>query len=337
MMQNSRILLLCLTMCLVTFSQQIHAHDARPIVIEINQRAQLADINIKVPASLSADSLPRITIDAQCEGKAESRLRHQSGAFLMSQTVQCEQSIAGRQLNIHFPASNPSLSTLVTVNLENGQQHSQLLAPQQTDWQIPSEENARGIVWQYTQMGALHIFAGWDHLLFVLCLVILAGSLRRIAITATGFTFGHSITLIATALNWIRVPTAFCEILIALSIVFMAVEIAKGDKLLWGYRQPVLVATSFGLIHGFGFAAVLDEIGLPQVELFWGLVSFNVGIELGQLTFIITVVTVFKIASQIPLLQWVKHIPSQTYIYVIGSVAAFWFWQRSISLFYPEV
>ncbi|PHI37496.1 hypothetical protein CBQ28_09005 [Pseudoalteromonas sp. GCY] len=337
MMLISRILILYSTLCLVAYSQQICAHDARPIVIEINQRAQLVDINIKVPASMSADSLPRITIDAQCKGKSESRLRHQSGAFLMSQTVQCEQSIAGRQLNVHFPASNPSLSTLVTLNLENGQQHSQLLAPQQTDWQIPSEESAKGIAWQYTQMGALHILAGWDHLLFVLCLIILAGSPRRIAITATGFTFGHSVTLIATALNWISVPTAFCEILIALSIVFMAVEIAKEDKQLWGYRQPVLVATSFGLLHGFGFASVLDEIGLPQIELFWGLVSFNLGIELGQLAFIITVVTVFKMTSQIPLQQRVKHIPYQTCIYVIGSVAAFWFWQRSISLFYPEV
>ncbi|WP_206483305.1 HupE/UreJ family protein [Thalassotalea sp. G2M2-11] len=325
------LILLYLLSCYVT------AHDARPIVIDINQHNSLVRVDVKMPAAVPVNTLPKVHINARCVTKQQGAVQLQPGAYVQIQLFNCQQTIAGQTLTLDFPAANPSLSTLVKVRLDNGQFYTQLLAPDETLWSIPQQESVRGVIWQYSQMGVMHILKGWDHLLFVLCLLVLAGNVRGIALTVTGFTLGHSITLIATSLNWLHFPVALCELLIALSIVFLAVEIAKGDKTSWSYQYPATVATLFGLLHGVGFASVLREIGLPQVELLWGLISFNVGIELGQLVFIVAVVTLIKLLSHLFPPSKFSQLQYPLGIYLIGSVAAFWFWERSILIFYPEI
>ena len=158
-------------------------------------------------------------------------------------------------------------------------------------------EEVTTVAVQYTWLGMEHIWIGFDHLLFVLCLIWIAGSLRRILITITGFTLAHSVTLALSALQIVVLPVPPIEAVIALSVLFLATEIARGEggfngakgangasgALTW--RYPIAVSSTFGLLHGLGFAAVLNEIGLPQTELVTGLVFFNVGVEIGQVVF----------------------------------------------------
>ena len=159
-----------------------------------------------------------------------------------------------------------------------GENHTVTLTRGELVWRVPLREEVATVAVQYTWLGMEHIWIGFDHLLFVLCLIWIAGGIRRILVTITGFTLAHSVTLVLAALEVVSLPVPPIEAVIALSVLFLASEIARGkqDNLTW--RYPIAVSSSFGLLHGLGFAAVLGEIGLPQTELVTGLVFFNVGV-----------------------------------------------------------
>ena len=188
----------------------------------------------------------------------------------------------------------------------------------------------------YTYLGLQHIFEGIDHLLFVACLLLVAGIGRKLLITITGFTVAHSVTLALATFDIIRLPIPPVEAVIALSIVFLAVEIANQDKEGLTYRYPVTVSVSFGLLHGFGFAAVLNEIGLPGSDVPLALLFFNVGVELGQLLFICVLLVGFYLVkgscrlflgsseNLVSLLTRSERLAA----YMIGAVASFWLLQR---------
>ena len=156
-------------------------------------------------------------------------------------------------------------------------------------------------------------------------------------ITITGFTVAHSITLALSALDLVRIATPPVEAAIALSVVFMAWEIARGNDGSLTYRYPVTVSSSFGLLHGFGFAAVLRDIGLPQIELPTALLFFNVGVEIGQILFVVALLTGFVVLRPVlvRLLRSARdqqvHWSSLTSpaSYVIGAVASYWLIDRS--------
>jgi hydrogenase/urease accessory protein HupE len=180
-----------------------------------------------------------------------------------------------------------------------------------------------------------HILEGYDHLLFLVCLMLIAGTGRRILITITGFTIAHSITLALSALGVVRVPVPPVEAAIALSIVFLAVEIVRGDKNSLAYRYPIAVSSSFGLLHGFGFAAVLGETGLPQTEIPAALLFFNLGVELGQVIFIVGVIAAYQLIRLAARAVRDRDLsidalrPLQTpAAYVVGILASFWMIQR---------
>jgi hydrogenase/urease accessory protein HupE len=172
---------------------------------------------------------------------------------------------------------------------------------------------------------------GYDHLLFVLCLVLLLNGARRVVATVTAFTVAHSITLVATTLELISLPGPPVEAAIALSIVFLAVEIVKRepDAPRLSERIPWVVAFLFGLLHGFGFAGALAEIGLPQGEVPMALLTFNLGVEAGQIVIVIGAM----------LTLWALHRANALYAararmfsaYAIGSVAAMWLLQRIVA------
>jgi hydrogenase/urease accessory protein HupE len=187
----------------------------------------------------------------------------------------------------------------------------------------------------YLALGVRHILEGYDHLLFLVCLMLIAGTGRRILITITGFTIAHSLTLALSALGLVHVPVAPVEAAIALSIVFLALEIVRGDRASLSYRYPIAVSSSFGLLHGFGFAAVLGETGLPQTEIPAALLFFNLGVELGQLIFVVGMILVYQLArlgmrttagTDLPLDRlrpW--EVPAA---YAVGILASFWMIQR---------
>ncbi|TKB46322.1 HupE/UreJ family protein [Thalassotalea mangrovi] len=321
----------CIVMLLLI--SKAMAHEARPVVVNLTQQAQILKLAVQAPASLPADQLPSITVAASCAEQLPASFEHRHGVFSSEQWLNCTDSIAGQVVNIQYPQDNPSLSTLVKVQLRSGEKFSQLLSPAQLSWQIPVSETVSGITWQYTQLGVEHIWLGWDHLLFVMCLVLVAGTVKRVVITVTGFTLGHSVTLIAASLGVIQVPVALFESLIALSIVFLAVELASRNAHSWLQRFPLIISAGFGLLHGLGFASVLADIGLPQVQVFWGLLAFNLGIELGQLSFVIVVMGLMALGRKLVAMPAVQAKATTAMVYGIGITSSYWFWQRSLNMF----
>ena len=246
--------------------------------------------------------------------------------------------LANQAIKIQFPLYQPATSILIKYKALNGEQHTRLLSPDENQWQIPEAESPSRVALDYTLLGVQHIWAGIDHLLFLLCLLWIAGTERRVVITITGFTLAHSLTLALSALEWIRLPMPPVEAVIALSIIFLAVEIVKNNKQTLTWRYPVAVSSSFGLLHGFGFAAALEEIGLPQTELVTGLLFFNVGVEIGQLIFALGSIIIKRFFKQylIPHLHPGSWQNTSRYGsgYLVGGLASFWLIERSVLFFY---
>lgn len=180
----------------------------------------------------------------------------------------------------------------------------------------------------YFVLGVEHILAGMDHLLFVLALLLIVTGARRLLATITAFTVAHSLTLVGATLGWVSVPGPPVEATIALSIVFVAAEVVsglRGDEGLTA-RSPWIVAFSFGLLHGLGFAGALAEVGLPQVALPVALLAFNLGVEVGQLLFVAGVLLLRRaVSATLPVNG--RRVSAAT-AYAIGGVATFWTIER---------
>jgi hydrogenase/urease accessory protein HupE len=181
----------------------------------------------------------------------------------------------------------------------------------------------------YTLLGIEHILTGFDHLMFVLAITILVRNRRALLIAITAFTVAHSLTLAATVLGWLTLPSAAVETTIALSIVLCCAECLRPPGSL-ARRAPWLIAFAFGLLHGMGFASALLETGLPDKHVPSALFFFNVGVELGQLAaifvFIFLGALVSRLAKQA---AWPRH----ALVYVMGSTAAYWSLERGVSMF----
>ena len=329
-----RLVLLALA-CFIAFAPASQADDIRPLYIEISEhQPQVYRLQWRVPPMVPVYNIPVIAMPDDCTvaGNVAQRPAH-TGQRL----YRCEQPLAGEIISFQYPHTVPALSTIFKYNTLSGEHHTKLLAPAENSWPIPTAETVTSVAKDYTLLGMEHIWMGMDHLLFVVCLLWIAGTGRRMLITITGFTIAHSVTLFLSALNVIRVPVPPVEAVIALSIVFLAVEIAKHrpdhkeHSLTW--RYPITVSSSFGLLHGFGFAAALAEIGLPQTELVTGLLFFNVGVEIGQVLFAAGIIALMAIArwltshrlSTASTQATIRQVSS----YVVGIIASYWLIERT--------
>jgi hypothetical protein len=186
---------------------------------------------------------------------------------------------------------------------------------------------------RYTALGIEHILLGIDHLLFVLALLLIVRGPWMLVKTVTAFTVAHSITLALATLGFINVSSAPVEAAIALSIVFLCVEIvhARQGRIGLAIRYPWVVAFAFGLLHGLGFAGALAEIGLPQSEIPIALLFFNIGVEIGQLMFVAVVLgLIWGIKKVQPeSWRWASVVPA----YVIGTIATYWLFERVAAIF----
>lgn len=193
-----------------------------------------------------------------------------------------------------------------------------------------SADDRRGldeIASAYAVLGVEHILGGIDHLLFVLALLFLVGFDRRLVATITAFTLAHSITLALSALGWLALRSPPVEATIALSIVLVASEaLHRGQTL--SRRWPALVAFLFGLVHGLGFAGALKEIGLPEQHLWMALLTFNLGVELGQLLVVAAAYLLHRVGSGWPKAARARAVA----LYAIGSVAAYWSIGRIVAI-----
>jgi hydrogenase/urease accessory protein HupE len=193
-----------------------------------------------------------------------------------------------------------------------------------------SADDRRGvgeIASAYTVLGVEHILTGFDHLMFVLGLLFLVGFNRRLILTITAFTVAHSVTLASSALGLLNLRPAPVEATIALSIMLVAGEALRQRETL-ARRWPALVAFLFGLVHGLGFAGALKEIGLPDNHLWIALLTFNVGVEIGQLLTVAVAWLVYRAARQLPAMSLARLVT----LYTIGTMAAYWSCSRIVAL-----
>lgn len=297
------------------------AHEARPVALDIRQgEGPHYKIDLRVPVSVAPDNRPVVRWPQACQALSTSLLR-------------CEQPLQGQPLRIEWPLYNPSVTTLVRYQPREGAVIAAVLPPEVTEWLVPLEPTRFGVMRGYLRLGVGHILGGVDHLLFVLGLLLLARGWRALLLAVTGFTLGHSLTLTLAALGFVRVPIAPTEAAIALSILFLAREALRppGESLL--RRFPLLVSASFGLLHGLGFAAALGETGLPEREIAWALLFFNLGVEAGQLVFIVAVLAgtallMRLVAGSDGLAARIRGAIPIAGAWVIGVPAAYWFLQR---------
>jgi hydrogenase/urease accessory protein HupE len=291
--------------------------------VPVNGQGQRSDISVVLPADVRRTRTRRVLI---------------GGVLIERSTLTADRpdGLAGAEISIAGLGRVPT-DVLVRIERLDGTSETARLNSGITFFVVKGAPEFWDVVNTYTVFGVEHILTGFDHLLFVACLIFIAGASgnrwRRILITITGFTVAHSITLTLAALELVRLPLPPIEATIALSIVFLAREIIldRRDTLTW--RYPIAVSATFGLLHGFGFASALSEIGLPQTEIPAALLAFNVGVEIGQILFVAGILLVFYAVEQsMKKLQtdssdWLLVV-EKPIAYVIGCITMFWTIER---------
>ncbi len=263
---------------------------------------------------------------------------------------QCKESLNGKSVEVQGLLLT-NADVLVRLEHSNGFVQVSILSPQNTAIEFSTGQRlSNSVALNYGWLGIKHILLGYDHILFVLALMLIIAKRKALIQTITAFTVAHSLTLGLSVFGWVSVNAILVEVLIALSIVFLATEALKQKSGHAGLssQKPWLVALGFGLLHGLGFANVLSELGLPKGEEVLALATFNLGVELGQVAFVLATWPILKRLFFKSLPQFVSaqaFTPSTnqvwpqalhtTLIYIIGSVAAFWFIQRVVQLYAP--
>jgi hydrogenase/urease accessory protein HupE len=239
------------------------------------------------------------------------------------------EGLAGRR--IEFVGLELTITdVLVRVEMRDGRKWTSIARPSQPWVEIRAGRGPLAVLRAYFAHGMEHILFGYDHLLFVLALILIVPSARVLFFTITAFTIAHSLTLALATLGVVHVPGPPVEASIALSILLLATELVhtrRGEVGLTA-RWPWLVAFSFGLLHGFGFASALLDVGLPQGDIPLALFAFNVGVECGQLAFVAVVLSLAALARRSRLAARVERYASQAAPYAIGTLAAFWLFER---------
>jgi hypothetical protein len=322
------LLLLCLT-----WSVYVPAHEIRPAYLQIDETApHHYEVLWKVPSrgDRVLDIQPRFDESLSLRLTQEPTLLE--GFVIYRYHLNGEQGLPGTELRIDN-LSQTTVDTLANINLLDGTQSTLLLQAKHNRATVPQQPSRWGVAATYTRLGIEHILLGIDHLLFVASLMMIVRGWRMLVQTVTAFTLAHSITLALVILGHFSLPPGPVEVLIALSIALVSGEAVRQrrGKTSLAIEWPWLVAFAFGLLHGFGFAGALLELGLPQGNTPLALLFFNIGIELGQLMFIALLLVQFT------LLQRVIAVPRQAPVaasYAIGTVAAFWVLERLQATFF---
>jgi hydrogenase/urease accessory protein HupE len=315
------------------------AHEVRPGYLELREIDSLHyDLLWKVPAKNDKRLGLYVELPEHCTG-TEPHSRFAGGAYIERSRVSCEQTLIGERVVIDG-LENTRTDVLARVQHQDGATQTVRLTPSNPEFTVTGRAGTWAVIKTYFGLGVEHILLGIDHLLFVLALLFLVGNWMRLIGTVTAFTVAHSLTLAAATLGWVNVPQTPVEAAIALSIVFVAVEIvhSRHGRVGLAARMPWVVAFVFGLLHGLGFAGALRETGLPEHAIPLALAFFNIGVEAGQLLFIAAVFVVFRLLRGLirygdaPVDSWqVASRVSLPAAYVIGSLAAFWVFERTVS------
>jgi hydrogenase/urease accessory protein HupE len=320
--------ILLLLACTGPFSQ-VSAHELQPSSFEVRQlTSERFELIWRAPIYYGKPHPAKLKLPDNWQTIGEPIIRPLSDSHLYRRIV----SVPGGDIDgatIHFEGLEATITDVfVRISWLSGVEVTAVahagkpwieIQGQRSTWQVAGDYNAFGIE---------HILSGYDHLTFVFALLLIVSGWRRLLLTVTSFTLAHSITLAAATLGLIHLPGPPIEATIALSILFLASELIKVNR---GFtsltvRYPWIVAFVFGLLHGFGFAGALTEVGLPSNEIPLALLMFNVGVELGQLIFIAVVLALIEVLKKVRFQwpDWMRQIPA----YGIGGLAAFWLIQR---------
>jgi hydrogenase/urease accessory protein HupE len=323
-------LLLCLAGTLA-LAAAAWAHEARPAYLEIKETAPgrfsvlwrtpvLSGMRLPVALKMPDDvrNVQDPTVQELADSLVERRWIDAGPNGLAGRRIE----FAGLQLTI--------TDVLVRVQFRDGTSSTTLVRASRPWVEIAAASGPLAVMGAYLTHGLEHILFGFDHLLFVLALILIVRNGRVLLWTITAFTVAHSITLALATLGVVHVPGPPVEAAIALSILLLAVEIVHMERGWIGLtaRWPWVVAFSFGLLHGFGFASALADIGLPQGDIPLALFAFNVGVECGQLAFVAAVLSVVALARRVGAGLYVQRYAPRMAPYAIGTLAAFWFFQR---------
>lgn len=319
---------LALAALLVVAAVPADAHELRPAYLELREDdGGTFHVSWKTP--MRGDR--RLALSPEFSGEVDASspiaTRTGNGAAWQTWTMRAVEPMRGQSLRI-VGLEATMTDALVRIEFSDGTEWTQRLTPRSPSAVIPDRSPRAAVAGVYLALGVEHILLGADHLLFVLALLLVTGRGRKLVMAVTAFTAAHSLTLGLATLGFVRVPVKPTEAVIAASIVLVAAEILRSQRGRTGLtaRAPWLVAFAFGLLHGFGFAGVLSQIGLPEGRIPTALLFFNLGVEAGQLAFVAAVLgtaaTTRRLAGALP--RWAELVPP----YAIGIVATFWVIQR---------
>ena len=315
-----------------TYVALSHGHALQPGYLELRLIGEeLYAVVWKKPAINSRPMAITAQLPEGCDPRTPLQPVWDGTAYVARWMAHCAGGIEGGVIHIDG-LDRTATDVLVRFDFADGASEAHRLTPGDPSFTVPVQPSRLEVVRTYFSLGVEHILSGFDHLLFVLALLILVNGVRRLIATVTAFTLAHSLTLAGATLGFVHMPGPPIEAVIALSILFVASEIMHSQRGRQGLteRYPWVVAFTFGLLHGFGFAGALAQIGLPQTSIPIALLFFNVGVEAGQLLFIASVFAVIALARRIirridlPRPAWAWAVPT----YAIGGIAAFWVIQR---------
>ena len=336
-MRSARGQLLALLAVLISiagFANDSYGHALQPGYLELRLvDTDLYSVLWKKPANRGKPMAINAVLPENCDQAKPPQSVWDGMAYLARWTANCAGGLEGGVIRIDG-LDQTSTDVLVRFDFSDGTVESRRLTPGDSSFTVPAIPSRFEVVRTYLVLGFKHILEGIDHLMFILALLILVKGKHRLVMTVTAFTLAHSLTLAGATLQLVQIPGPPVEAAIALSIMFVAAEIMHSRSGNPGLTEkyPWIVAFIFGLLHGFGFAGALAQIGLPQSSIPTALLFFNVGVEIGQLFFIACVFSIIALGGAIisrismPRMAWVSTVPP----YFIGSAAAFWTIQRLV-------
>ncbi|MCY3751925.1 MAG: HupE/UreJ family protein [Gammaproteobacteria bacterium] len=311
---------------LLFYSAIVPADDARPAYLELKETQSGAyDVTWKRPEIAGKPLILAPVFPANCRKIDGLPAKSLTDMRIDRFQVDCgEQGVAGGMITMDGLAHSARDVIVKLIFLDYSITHI-LRAEQPSVLIQPTPDNSQ-VMKDYLWLGIEHIHGGIDHLLFILALIFLVPGLVELIKAVTAFTLSHSLTLVAAVLGWVSIPLPPVEACIALSILFLAVEMVHK---LQGHTsitisQPWLAAMGFGLIHGFGFAGALSQVGLPPTDIPLALLFFNLGVELGQLLFVVPIYAFLKMAGHGNLRINLEYFLS----YGIGTISVFWLIER---------
>jgi hypothetical protein len=322
-----------LALLLVLAASRAAAHPLAPALLELRE---LGGGRVGVTWKTSRYSAPGVAmapiLPAACRAESAPTATVEADSVTQTWTVLCDPGgLVGARVGVSG-LSEARVDALIRVTMADGRLIRAIVRAASPLLTIPVRPQPLDVVRAYVVIGIEHILTGVDHLLFVAGLVLLVGAGMPLLRVLTAFIVGHSITLSLAGLDLLRVPSRPTELLIAVSVFWLAVELARepAERPAWLRNRAWVMALALGLLHGFGFASALREVGLPQGEAALALCSFNVGIELGQLAFValLLIATAALRAVRVTWPRWAQLIP----LYTMGSLAAFWCLERAAAL-----